>query len=157
METEVKLKILTKAIVEIVLEEEMQLTVLNTGPIGITYRSTQIGDIVRDIIGCSAHVVLRESKLGEKTLYRIVREAGIYSSSSSSRFAVKTSEGGEFGLNWHISFSPLLPLLFGNCLIYRCLAYEMPKVKYDNSKLGLIMNDPDEHSLSIFNTYATIP
>jgi hypothetical protein len=70
METEVKLKILTKAIVE-----EMQLTVLNTGPIGITYRSTQIGDIVCDIIGCSAHVVLRGPKLGGKTLYRIVGEA----------------------------------------------------------------------------------
>lgn len=71
---------------------------------------------------------------------------------------MKTSEGGEFGLHWHIQFSPLLSLPFGNCLIYRCQAYEMPKVKYDNSKLGLIMNDLGEHSLSIFNnTYATIP
>jgi hypothetical protein len=56
-----------QAIAETVLEEEIRLTVLNTSPISVTHRSTQKGDIICGIIGCSAHVVLREFKVGEKT------------------------------------------------------------------------------------------
>lgn len=87
-ETEWKL---IQAIAETVLEEEMRLTVLDTGPVGVTHRSTQKGDIICGIIGCSAHVVLRESKVGEKTQYRIVGEARIYPGSGRT-FAVKNPD-----------------------------------------------------------------
>lgn len=87
-----KWKMLIKAITETVLEEDMRLTVLDCSYVSVTHRSTQIGNIIYDTIGCSAHVVLRESKVGGKTqISRCQGETRIYPSCVRT-FAVKTTD-----------------------------------------------------------------